>query len=163
VTADIFPACVAATIPKEPRHGFHRADFEPVTEDIPGHARPTSSIPVFIPQHCRLPHRCQIRTSGEPGCSDARRHARPLLPAYDPDDIDEVPGAEAEAAEEQILDQATAAQTLAELEAEIAILKDLEDRALRGFSGGSQGKGIYTIDTLTRVGRRLCFHHASRA
>ena len=31
-----------------------------------------------------------------------------------------------------------------------------------GFSDGSQGKGIYTIDTLTRVGRRLCFHHPSR-
>ena len=43
----------------------------------------------------------------------------PVLPSYDPDDIDEVPGDEAEAAEEQILDQATAAQTLAELEAEI--------------------------------------------
>jgi SNF2 family DNA or RNA helicase len=55
----------------------------------------------------------------------------PELPTYDPDDIDEVPGAEAEAAEEQILDRATAAQTLAELEAEIAILRDLEDRALR--------------------------------
>ena len=37
------------------------------------------------------------------------------------------PGAEAEEAEDEILDQATAAQTLAELEAEIAILKDLED------------------------------------
>jgi hypothetical protein len=48
------------------------------------------------------------------------------LPAYDPDDIDEVPGAEAEEAEEQILDQATAAQTLAELDAEIAILRTLK-------------------------------------
>jgi hypothetical protein len=42
----------------------------------------------------------------------------PVLPAYDPDDIDEVPGNEAEEAEEQIVDQATAAATLAELEAE---------------------------------------------
>lgn len=57
--------------------------------------------------------------------------AGPALPSYDPDDADEVPGAEAEAAEDQILDQATAAATLAELEAEIAILTDLEDRALR--------------------------------
>ena len=54
----------------------------------------------------------------------------PVLPSYDPDDIDDVPGAEAEAAEDQIVDQATAAATLAELEAEILILKDLEDRAL---------------------------------
>src|SRR5712692_1015525 len=64
----------------------------------------------------------------------------PELPAYDPDDIDEVPGAEAEAAEEQILDQATAAQTLAELEAEIAILGDLEARALRLKLSGQDAK-----------------------
>ena len=64
----------------------------------------------------------------------------PELPTYDPDDIDEVPGAEAEAAEEQILDQATAAQTLAELEAEIAILRDLEDRALRLKLSGQDAK-----------------------
>ena len=64
----------------------------------------------------------------------------PELPTYDPDDIDEVPGAEAEAAEEQILDQATAAQTLAELEAEIAILSDLEDRALRLKLSGQDAK-----------------------
>jgi SNF2 family DNA or RNA helicase len=64
----------------------------------------------------------------------------PELPTYDPDDIDEAPGAEAEAAEEQILDQATAAQTLAELEAEIAILKDLEDRALRLKLSGQDAK-----------------------
>ena len=64
----------------------------------------------------------------------------PALPAYDPDDIDEVPGAEAEAAEEQILDQATAAQTLAELEAEIAILTDLEERALRLKLSGQDAK-----------------------
>jgi SNF2 family DNA or RNA helicase len=55
----------------------------------------------------------------------------PALPSYDPDEIDEVPGAESETVEEQILDAATAAQTIAELEAEIAILADLEDRALR--------------------------------
>lgn len=55
----------------------------------------------------------------------------PVLPSYDPDDFEEAPGEEVEAAEEQIVDSATAAQTLAELEAEIAILKDLEARALR--------------------------------
>jgi hypothetical protein len=64
----------------------------------------------------------------------------PELPSYDPDDIDEVPGAEAEAAEEEILDQATAAQTLAELEAEIAILMDLEARALRLKLSGQDAK-----------------------
>ncbi len=55
------------------------------------------------------------------------RLARSLvLPSYDPDELEEAPGEEQEAAEEQILDSATAAQTLAELEAEITILKDLE-------------------------------------
>jgi SNF2 family DNA or RNA helicase len=55
----------------------------------------------------------------------------PALPSWDPDEIDEAPGAESEAVEEEILDSATAAQTIAELEAEFAILADLEDRALR--------------------------------
>jgi hypothetical protein len=64
----------------------------------------------------------------------------PVFPAYDPEDADEVPGAEAEAAEEQILDQATAAQTLVELEAEIAILTELEDRALRLKLSGQDAK-----------------------
>lgn len=64
----------------------------------------------------------------------------PVLPAYDPDDIDEVPGNEAEEAEEQIVDQATAAATLAELEAEIVILRDLEERALRLKLSGQDAK-----------------------
>jgi superfamily II DNA or RNA helicase len=64
----------------------------------------------------------------------------PVLPAYDPDDIDEVPGNEAEEAEEQIVDQATAAATLAELEAEIIILRDLEERALRLKLSGQDAK-----------------------
>jgi len=64
----------------------------------------------------------------------------PTLPSYDPDDIDEVPGGEAEEAEEQIVDQATAAATLAELEAEIIILKDLEERALRLKQSGQDAK-----------------------
>ncbi|MCA3671904.1 MAG: DUF3883 domain-containing protein [Methylobacterium sp.] len=67
-------------------------------------------------------------------------HRPPALPSYDPDDIEEVPGAEAEAAEEAIVDQATAAQTLLELEAEIAILRDLEERALRLKLSGKDAK-----------------------
>jgi SNF2 family DNA or RNA helicase len=64
----------------------------------------------------------------------------PDLPGYDPDEMDEAPGVEAEATEEQILDQATAAQTTNELEAEIVILKDLEDRALRLKLSGQDAK-----------------------
>jgi hypothetical protein len=45
----------------------------------------------------------------------------------------------------------------------IEAIRRAERLGTSGFSAGSQGKGIYTIDTLTRVGRRLCFHHPSRA
>lgn len=64
----------------------------------------------------------------------------PALPAYDPDELDEAPGAEAEEVEERIVDSATAAQTLMELEAEITILKDLEGRALRLKLSGQDAK-----------------------
>ena len=64
----------------------------------------------------------------------------PVLPAYDPDELDEAPGAEAEEVEERIVDSATAAQTLMELEAEITILKDLEGRALRLKLSGQDAK-----------------------
>ncbi|WP_287850491.1 helicase-related protein [Acidiphilium sp.] len=64
----------------------------------------------------------------------------PALPAYDPDELDEAPGAEAEALEEKIVDSATAAQTLMELDAEITILKDLEARALRLKLSGQDAK-----------------------
>ena len=62
------------------------------------------------------------------------------LPAIDYDDLDDASPLEAEAAEELILDQATAAATLAELEAEVVILKDLEDRALRLKLSGLDAK-----------------------
>lgn len=64
----------------------------------------------------------------------------PALPSYDPDDLDEATGEENEAAEEAIVDAATAAQTLAELEAEIVILRDLEERALRLKLSGQDAK-----------------------
>ena len=50
----------------------------------------------------------------------------PLLDAEDVEDLDEAPENEVEAAEERILDQATAAATLAELKTEIATLEQLE-------------------------------------
>jgi superfamily II DNA or RNA helicase len=62
------------------------------------------------------------------------------LPNYDPDELDEVPGDEAEATEEQVLDEATAAQNLDELKIEIAHLKDLEDQALRLRQSGQDAK-----------------------
>ncbi|MCY3923482.1 MAG: helicase-related protein, partial [Chloroflexi bacterium] len=50
----------------------------------------------------------------------------PLLDADDIEDLDDAPEDEVEAVGEQVLDQATAAQTVTELEAEIAILKRLQ-------------------------------------
>ena len=50
----------------------------------------------------------------------------PLLDAEDVEELDEAPGGELEAAEAALLDQATAARTIAELDAEIASLKRLE-------------------------------------
>ncbi len=64
----------------------------------------------------------------------------PALPVYDPDELDEAPGSEAEELEEKIVVSATAAQTLVELEGEIAILKDLEARALRLKLSGQDAK-----------------------
>jgi superfamily II DNA or RNA helicase len=64
----------------------------------------------------------------------------PTLPSFDPDELEEAPGVEAEMAEEELLDLATAAQTLMELEAEIVILKDLEEKALRLKLSGLDAK-----------------------
>src|SRR5258705_12426111 len=49
---------VAAAVSKEPRHWAYRADFEPLTEHVTGCARPTASITIVVPQHCRLRVRC---------------------------------------------------------------------------------------------------------
>jgi len=54
----------------------------------------------------------------------------PELDEEDLEDLDEAPDNELQQAEEQILDQATAAGTIAELKAEIGILKGLEGLAL---------------------------------
>ena len=60
----------------------------------------------------------------------------PLLDAEDVEDLDDAPGDELEAAEAAVLDQATAASTVAELHAEIASLKRLEALAGQIRHGG---------------------------
>jgi SNF2 family DNA or RNA helicase len=64
----------------------------------------------------------------------------PALDAEDVEDLEDAPDDELEAAEEQILDQATAAQTIAELKAEIATLAHLESLALAVRRGGEDRK-----------------------
>ncbi len=53
----------------------------------------------------------------------------PVLDEEDVEDLDEAPDNEVEAAEEEILDQATAARTIQELKAEISTLRHLEELA----------------------------------
>ncbi|MBK9665692.1 MAG: DUF3883 domain-containing protein [Gammaproteobacteria bacterium] len=65
------------------------------------------------------------------------------LPAFDSeyvDDLDEAPDIEVEAAEEEILDQATAARSIAELRIEIETLKGLEGSALAVRRSGTDTK-----------------------
>ena len=67
----------------------------------------------------------------------------PTVLALDPEDIEDLedaPDGEVEAAEEEILDQATAARSIAELKAEIETLKGLESLALGVRRSGADTK-----------------------
>ena len=68
--------------------------------------------------------------------------AGPLLDAEDVVDLEEAPENEVETVEEEILDQATAAKTIAELEAEIATLTRLEALAAEVRRSGADTKWI---------------------
>jgi len=65
----------------------------------------------------------------------------PVLDAEDVEDLEDAPDDEVAAAEEEILDQATAARTIAELKAEIGSLRRLEALALAVRHGGKTGNG----------------------
>src|SRR5205823_10019870 len=58
----------------------------------------------------------------------------------DIDDLDDAPDAEVEETEETVVDQATAARTIAELQAEIEILRNLEALALQVRRSGTNKK-----------------------
>jgi len=64
----------------------------------------------------------------------------PTLDADDVEDLEDAPDNEVEAAEEEILDQATAARSMAELRAEIETLKTLEALALGVRRSGADTK-----------------------
>jgi superfamily II DNA or RNA helicase len=64
----------------------------------------------------------------------------PALDAEDVEDLEDAPDNEVAAAEEEILDQATAARTIAELKAEIETLKGLESLALGVRRSGTDTK-----------------------
>lgn len=66
--------------------------------------------------------------------------AGPLMSSDDLEDIEDAPETEIENTEEEVVDQATAARTIAELEAEITILKRLEALALSVRRSGTDKK-----------------------
>ena len=69
----------------------------------------------------------------------------------DEDELEDAPGAEAEAAEEAMVDRATAARTLAELEAEIATLHRLEAQAADLRHAGTDTKWNELNDILDQA------------
>lgn len=66
--------------------------------------------------------------------------AGPVLSDEDVEDLEDAPESEVEAAEEDVLDQATAASTIAELSAEIQTLSSLESRAAEVRRSGTDTK-----------------------
>jgi superfamily II DNA or RNA helicase len=87
-----------------------------------------------------------------------RTAAEATLP--DADDLDEATGEEVEAAEDAVVDQATAAVTVAELEAEIAILRDLTAQALALRRSGKDMKWLQ-LDSI--LDNELMFDPATKA
>src|SRR5437870_3164663 len=72
--------------------------------------------------------------------AEALVEGTPTLNADDLEDLEEAPEDEVQAAEEEILDQATAARTIEELKAEIATLSRLENLALSVRRSGTDTK-----------------------
>ncbi len=81
----------------------------------------------------------------------AMRAQLPILDVEDIEDLEDAPDQELEDAEEQILDQATAARSIAELRAEIETLKRLEGLALTIRRGGEDRKWRELASLLTEI------------
>ncbi len=75
----------------------------------------------------------------------------PLLDPDDVEDLEDAPENEVEAAEEEILDQATAARTIDELKAELATLKHLEGLALSLRRSGEDKKWRELANLLAEI------------
>src|SRR2546430_6222427 len=75
----------------------------------------------------------------------------PVLDEDDVEDLEEAPDNEIEAAEEEILDQATAARTIAELKAELDTLKRLETLALSVRRSGTDTKWRELASLLAQI------------
>jgi SNF2 family DNA or RNA helicase len=77
--------------------------------------------------------------------------AGPVLDPDDVEDLEDAPDAEVEVAEEEFLDQATAARTIEELKAEIATLSRLEARAAEVRRSGEDRKWRELADLLHQI------------
>jgi SNF2 family DNA or RNA helicase len=75
----------------------------------------------------------------------------PVLDKEDVEDLEDAPGSEIEAAEEQILDQATAARSIDELRIEIDTLKHLEGLALAIRRSGEDKKWCQVSSLLVEI------------
>src|SRR5262249_27052016 len=75
----------------------------------------------------------------------------PTLDEDDVEDLEEAPDSEGEAAEEQILDQATAARPITELKGEIETLKQLEGLALAVRRSGTDRKWRELANLLSEI------------
>ena len=75
----------------------------------------------------------------------------PFLDAEDVEDLEDAPDNEIETAEEEILDQATAARSLHELKAEIETLKNLESLALWVRNAGTDTKWQQLASLLNEI------------
>jgi superfamily II DNA or RNA helicase len=76
------------------------------------------------------------------------------IPQIDPEDVEDLedaPDAESELIEEEVLDQATAAQTIDELKAELATLRHLESLALAVRRGGEDKKWRELAELLSAI------------
>ena len=78
-------------------------------------------------------------------------HDVPALDREDIDDLEDAPDSELEAAEEEILDQATASRTIAELKVEIDTLKRLEAMAQVVRRGGHDTKWRELAELLAEI------------
>lgn len=85
--------------------------------------------------------------------------AAPSLDTEDVDDLEDAPDNEVEAAEEEILDQATAARSIAELRIEIETLKTLEGQALAVRRSGTDTKWTELAGLLGEIFTPAGFAH----
>ena len=83
--------------------------------------------------------------------SEAMATGVPLLDPDDVEDLEDAPESEVEAAEEEILDQATAARTIDELKAEIGTLQRLEGLALSVRRNGEDRKWRELANLLAEI------------